>query len=276
MITVNTISQCKQALGVTPRPIGLIPTMGSLHEGHLSLIRAAKKDCQSVVVSVFVNPSQFGPNEDYQSYPRDIEGDRALLEKEGVDILFAPTATEMYAPGHDTWVEVGSITERLEGKARPGHFRGVATVVLKLFNIVNPDTAYFGQKDAQQALVIKKMVKDLDINTNITVMPTARSQGGLALSSRNHYLSESGRITANAIYESLKLAEDLYEKGQMNAGSIKDRMQDILNNAGVKIDYISIATADTLEELEIINQKALVSLAVYIGTVRLIDNILLG
>jgi pantoate--beta-alanine ligase len=276
LITVNTISQCKQALGVTPRPIGLIPTMGSLHEGHLSLIRAAKKDCQSVVVSVFVNPSQFGPNEDYQSYPRDIEGDRALLEKEGVDILFAPTATEMYAPGHDTWVEVGSITERLEGKARPGHFRGVATVVLKLFNIVNPDTAYFGQKDAQQALVIKKMVKDLDINTNITVMPTARSQGGLALSSRNHYLSESGRITANAIYESLKLAEDLYEKGQMNAGSIKDRMQDILNNAGVKIDYISIATADTLEELEIINQKALVSLAVYIGTVRLIDNILLG
>lgn len=276
MITVNTISQCKQALGITLRPVGLIPTMGSLHEGHLSLIRAAKKDCQSVVVSIFVNPSQFGPNEDYQSYPRDIEGDCALLEKEGVDILFAPTAAEMYTFGHDTWVEVGSITERLEGKARPGHFRGVATIVLKLFNIVNPDTAYFGQKDAQQALVIKKMVKDLDINTNITVMPTVRSQGGLALSSRNQYLSESGRITASAIYQSLKLAEDLYEKGQVNAGFIKDQMRDILNNAGAKIDYISIATADTLEELEIISQKALVSLAVYIGTVRLIDNILLG
>ncbi|MDD4635144.1 MAG: pantoate--beta-alanine ligase [Dehalococcoidales bacterium] len=276
MITVRTIEEYKKLLGELERPIGLVPTMGSLHEGHLSLVKAAKASNHIVVVSVFVNPTQFSPDEDYERYPRDIERDSALLEKEGVDILFAPNAAEMYAPGYDTWVEVGTITERLEGAARPGHFRGVATIVLKLFNIIAPQTAYFGQKDAQQALVIKKMVRDLNLDINIVTIPIVRSFDGLALSSRNKYLSPEQKTAALAISASLKLAEKLHADGVRDAGIIKERMKKLLNDASLTIDYISIAAPDTLKELETISQGALVSLAAYIGSTRLIDNTLLS
>jgi len=276
LITVTTVAEYKHLSPRLKHPIGLVPTMGSLHEGHMSLVKAARDNNRSVVVSVFVNPTQFSPNEDFDRYPRDIMGDTAMLANAGVDILFAPNAADMYAPDHDTWVDVETITDRLEGKARPGHFRGVATVVLKLFNIIAPDTAYFGQKDAQQVLVIKKMVSDLNLDLHIVTMPIVRSGDGLALSSRNKYLSPEHKRSALAIYASLKLAEKLYSEGVRNAATIKEQMSNCLQQAGARIDYISIATQDALEELEYIDQSALVSLAVYFGSTRLIDNILLG
>ncbi|MDD2252000.1 MAG: pantoate--beta-alanine ligase [Dehalococcoidales bacterium] len=276
MIAVSTIEEYKRLLGNLARPIGLVPTMGYLHEGHLSLVRAARADNQTVVASIFVNPAQFGPEEDFERYPRDMTGDSLLLEREGVDVLFTPGATEMYTPDHNTWVRVGTVTERLEGASRPGHFRGVATVVLKLFNIIRPDTAYFGQKDAQQVLVVKKMVRDLNLGIDIKTMPIIRSAEGLALSSRNKYLSPAEKSSALAIFKSLKLAEKLFKEGTRQSDVIKKQVEHVLTQAGAKIDYISVASPDTLEELETISQGALLSLAVYFGSTRLIDNILLG
>ena len=276
MITTSSIKEYRQLTYRLPRPIGFVPTMGSLHEGHLSLVRAARKDCKTVIVSVFVNPAQFGPGEDFATYPRNIEKDGALLTKEGVDVLFTPAVNEIYLPDHDTWIEVGGVAKRLEGETRPGHFRGVATVVLKLFNIISPDKAYFGQKDAQQTLVIRKMAQDLNLKIGIETLPTIRTPEGLALSSRNHYLSNDEKVKALALYQSLKLAKELHDNGERDASVIKTHMQTLLSAAGIKTDYISVADRRSLEELNLINEEALVLLAGYVGRTRLIDNILLG
>lgn len=256
--------------------VGFVPTMGYLHEGHLSLVRRSKKDNDFTVVSIYVNPTQFGPQEDFARYPRDLPRDLALLEKEGTDIVFAPKDEEMYPQGFSTWVNVERITDRLEGAFRPGHFRGVATVVAKLFNIIEPTRAYFGQKDAQQAVVIKRMVKDLNMNVEIIVMPTIREPNGLAMSSRNVYLNPQERKSALVLYRSLLLAQELYQKGERDAEKIRAAMRELIQKEPLaKIDYISIADPEELDELKVIDRPALVSLAVRIGTTRLIDNILL-
>ena len=260
-----------------PGSVGFVPTMGYLHEGHLVLVRQARAENRSVAVSIFVNPTQFGPREDFKKYPRDAERDLGLLEKEGTDLVFMPPAQEMYPPGFDSWVEVGEITDKLEGMARPGHFRGVATVVAKLFNIVQPDKAYFGQKDAQQLLVIKKMVADLDMKLEVIAVPTVREADGLAMSSRNTYLNARERKQAPVLYQSLLLAQKLYAEGERNAAAILKQMTKLINAQPLAtIDYISIADAETLNELDELKPPALVSLAVRFGKTRLIDNVMVG
>jgi pantoate--beta-alanine ligase len=258
-------------------PLGFVPTMGYLHEGHLVLVRRAREENPSVAVSIFVNPTQFGPREDFAQYPRDPERDLALLEKEGTDIVFMPSAEEIYPPGFDSWVEVGKITEKLEGAARPGHFRGVATVVAKLFNIVRPDKAYFGQKDAQQLVVIKKMASDLDMGIEIIAVPTVREPDGLAMSSRNTYLDVEERKQAVVLYQSLTLAQKLYADGTKDAKAIREQMTALIQQQPLaEIEYISIADTKTLEELDRVKPPALVSMAVRFGKTRLIDNVVVG
>ena len=262
----------KQSLG----SVGFVPTMGYLHQGHLALVKQARADNPVVVVSIFVNPTQFGPAEDFSTYPRDPERDLALLEKEKTDIVFMPSSEEMYPEGFDSWVEVGKVTERLEGGHRPGHFRGVTTVVARLFNIVEPTRAYFGQKDAQQAIVIRKMVADLNMNLEIMVAPTVRESDGLAMSSRNVYLNPQERQAATVLFKALTLAQQLRENGEKNAETIRQEMTSLINKEPLaKIDYVSIADAQTLEELSEIDRPAVASLAVKIGKTRLIDNIVL-
>lgn len=256
--------------------VGFVPTMGYLHDGHLALVKQARAENSVVVVSIFVNPTQFGPAEDFASYPRDTQRDLALLEKDKVDIVFMPSSEEMYPEGFSSWVEVEKITQRLEGNHRPGHFRGVATVVTKLFNIVKPTRAYFGQKDAQQALVIKKMVADLNMDMEIVVTPTIRESDGLAMSSRNTYLNPKEREAATILFKALTLAQDLWDKGERNADIIRREMVSLISSEPLaKIDYVSIADAETLEELSTIDRPALASLAVRIGKTRLIDNVVL-
>lgn len=256
--------------------VGLVPTMGFLHEGHLSLVRRSKAECEHTIVSIFVNPTQFGPNEDFAAYPRDIDRDLRLLEETGADAVFLPAAEEMYPKGADTLVVPGKIAERLEGAARPGHFKGVATVVLKLFNLVQPQRAYFGQKDAQQAAVITKMVADLNVPVEIVVMPTARDSDGLALSSRNIYLNLAERQAATVLYRSLKLAEELVAEGERDAGLVRQKMIKLISAEPLAcVDYVSLADARSLEELTFITRPVLISLAVRIGRTRLIDNIML-
>jgi pantoate--beta-alanine ligase len=251
--------------------------MGYLHEGHISLVKAAKAENKTVVVSIYVNPTQFGPKEDLSSYPRDLRRDLAMLEKTGTDVVFFPSDKEMYPPGYDTWVEVDKLTKRLEGASRPTHFRGVTTIVNKLFNIVQADSAYFGQKDAQQALVIQKMVKDLDMNVRVVVCPTVREPDGLAMSSRNSYLTPEQRKAAPVLYRSLLLVKEMYAKGERNAGKIREQMIGLIQKEPLaEIDYISITNPEILEELEVIEGRALVSMAVRIGKTRLIDNTTLG
>ena len=252
--------------------------MGFLHEGHLSLVRAAKAENDHVFVSIFVNPTQFGPNEDLASYPRDPKGDLAMLEAEGVDFVFMPSVDEVYPKGFEAAVDVGSVTEPLEGSFRPGHFRGVATVVLKLFNIVQPDRAYFGKKDAQQLVVIRKMVRDLDVPVEIRPQPTIREADGLAMSSRNTYLNTPElRQGALVLHNALDLARGLWADGVRDAEQIKKRMRAVIEvEALASIDYVSIANPETLQELERIQGPALVSMAVRIGRTRLIDNVTLG
>ena len=274
MKVVETIADLKSSRLKLAEPVGFVPTMGYLHEGHLVLVRRAKAENSSVVVSIFVNPTQFGPQEDFNNYPRDPQRDLVMLEKEGVDIVFMPLVEEMYPPHFDNWVEVGRITERLEGAARPGHFRGVATVVAKLFNIVQPDRAYFGQKDAQQLLVIRKMVTDLDMNLEVIAVPTVREPDGLAMSSRNIYLNPEERKQAAVLYQALTLAQKLYSEGEKDAQTIRQQMTELIQKQPLaNIDYISIADAETLDELDKVRPPALVSLAVRIGKTRLIDNI---
>jgi pantoate--beta-alanine ligase len=257
--------------------VGLVPTMGYLHEGHLSLARRARADNDHVVASIFVNPTQFGPKEDYQRYPRDPDRDLRLLEAEGADVVFIPSAEEMYPVGYDTWVEVGpSLTERLEGTARPGHLRGVTTVVAKLFEIVRPQRAYFGQKDAQQLAVIRRMAADLNMDVEVVGLPTMREADGLAMSSRNAYLSREERRAAIVLWRSLCRAEELFDAGERRAETIRQEMRAVLAKEPLaQVEYVSVAATDTLEELDSIAGLALVSLAVRLGRTRLIDNIVL-
>jgi len=253
--------------------VGFVPTMGFLHDGHLSLVRQSKADCDHSIVSIFVNPPQFGPNEDFNSYPRDIDHDLAMLDAAGADAAFLPSVDEMYPEGADTFVVPGKIAERLEGAVRPGHFRGVATVVLKLFNLIQAQKAYFGQKDAQQVAVLKKMVADLNVTVELVVMPIIREKDGLAMSSRNTYLSPEERQAATVLYRSLKFGESLISAGEQHADVVKQKMIDFISaDKLARIDYVSIADQASLEEQTIIGKPALISLAVRIGRTRLIDN----
>jgi pantoate--beta-alanine ligase len=276
MQVIETIAEMRQWRRQVKGTVGFVPTMGYLHEGHLSLARRARTENDAVAVSIFVNPTQFGPTEDLKSYPRDIERDLAMLEPL-TDAVFMPPAAEMYPPGYDSWVEVKGITEILEGAARPGHFRGVATVCAKLFNIVQPDSAYFGAKDAQQVAVIKKMVADLDMPLEIVVCPTLREADGLAMSSRNTYLNAEERRAAGVLYRSLTLARERWGAGESSAGKIRREMTALIRREPLaKIDYISIADASTLQEISgQTRAPALVSMAVWIGKTRLIDNVVL-
>ncbi len=276
---VTSVAPLREIVGASRRAgktIGFVPTMGALHEGHLSLVRAAKAECDRVVVSIYVNPSQFGPNEDYAKYPRTLDDDMALLAECGVDVVFAPDNREVYRPGHVTWVEVGSVAEPLEGVFRPGHFRGVATIVLKLFNMVQPDAAFFGQKDFQQALVIRRMTADLDLPVTIRVCPIVRESDGLALSSRNRYLSSSARQRALVLSKSLQLARKLVAEGQRKANEIEAQMRAVIRTAeDARIGYIALVDPETLQPVETITGRTLAALAVTIESTRLIDNCLL-
>jgi pantoate--beta-alanine ligase len=250
--------------------------MGALHEGHLSLVRAARASSDVVAVSLFVNPTQFGPTEDFSRYPRNLEADCAMLERESVDVGFAPSAEEMYSPGAVTWVTVEGLSERLCGKSRPGHFRGVATVVAKLFNIVEPDVAFFGQKDAAQVAVIKRMVRDVNIPVKIEVCPTVRESDGLALSSRNAYLSADERKMALVLYASLQRAQKVFDSGERDVVKIVgEAKKAFVWQPAVQLDYLEIVDPDELVAMASINRKALVAVAAFVGKTRLIDNILL-
>jgi pantoate--beta-alanine ligase len=247
--------------------------MGYLHQGHLALVKSAKAENASVIVSIYVNPAQFGPREDFGAYPRDLNRDLEMLQKVETDIVFVPSDDEMYPPGFTSWVDVRKVTERLEGASRPGHFRGVATVVAKLFNIVQPTRAYFGQKDAQQVVVIKKMVADLNMNAEIVIVPTVRESDGLAMSSRNIYLSPKERQVAIILFKALTLAQRLWRDGERDAEKIRRQMTSLIRKEPLtQIDYVSIADAETLAELDLLDRPAVASLAVRIGKTRLIDN----
>ena len=277
MQIARSIPEMKALRSKCAEAVGFVPTMGYLHEGHLELVRIARRDNPVAVVSIFVNPTQFAPNEDYKAYPRDLERDLSMLERVKTGIVFIPESKEMYADGYNSWVDVLGITDKLEGKARPTHFRGVTTVCNKLFNIVQPHKAYFGQKDAQQALVIRKMVADLNMNLEVVVCPTIREKDGLAMSSRNTYLTASERLSATVLYRSLCLAGDMFASGERNAGVIRKAMAGLISReTAAKIDYVSIADMQSLDEIDTIEGKALVSLAVRLGKPRLIDNIILG
>jgi len=276
MKVIEKIDEMKQSRQQLAEPVGFVPTMGYFHDGHLALVKRARAENPSVVVSIFVNPTQFGPQEDFDKYPRDPQRDLALLDKERVDIVFMPSAAEMYPAGFNSWVEVEKVTERLEGASRPGFFRGVATVVTKLFNIIQPTRAYFGQKDAQQAIVIKKMVADLNMNLEIVTIPTVREPDGLAMSSRNTYLNPKERLAATVLYQALSLAQKLWSQGERDAQRLRQEMTELIQKQPLAtIDYVSVADAETLDELDTIRPPALVSLAVKIGSTRLIDNIVL-
>jgi len=276
MEVIKTIAAMRAVRTNLSEPVGFVPTMGYLHEGHLSLIRRAQAENASVVASIFVNPTQFGPSEDLEHYPRDLNRDLAMLAKEGVDAVFTPDASEMYPSGFAAWVTVGKIAERLEGAARPGHFRGVATVCVKLFNIVRPTYAYFGQKDAQQVLVIRRVVANLNMSLNIVSLPIVRAPDGLALSSRNAYLNTKERLAATVLNHALHLAKAKWQGGERRASVLRHAMSDLIRTEPLaRIDYISVADNETLVELDQIDTPALISLAVYIGKTRLIDNLVL-
>ncbi len=260
------------------RSIGFVPTMGALHEGHLSLVREARAMCDVVVVSIFVNPQQFGPQEDFGRYPRDLTRDAALLADYNVDYVFAPAVPEIYPPDFSTFITVEGLSEELEGAARPGHFRGVATVVAILLNIVRPDFAFFGQKDAQQVALVKRMVRDLAFDTEVVVLPIMREESGLAMSSRNDYLDDGQRRAAASLNRALLKARAAYDEGEHGISHLIEIVRSIIEKElQARIDYVSINDAETFEELEKLDDRpALISLAVYIGDTRLIDNVILG
>ncbi len=277
MMLSTTLEELRTTRLLLDEPMGFVPTMGYLHEGHISLVRRARAECKSVAVSIFVNPTQFGPNEDLSKYPRDLEQDLRLLEEAGADLVWTPTPEVMYPPGFQTWVEVQEMTSPLEGAQRPGHFRGVTTVVAKLFNAVQPAKAYFGQKDAQQAAVIRQMVKDLNFPLEIVVCPTVREPDGLAMSSRNVYLDVEQRKAATVLYRALSAAKDAYEKGERDGEKLRQAMREVLEcEPQAQMQYVSCADYDTLEELKTVKKKTLLSMAVFIGRTRLIDNFVLG
>ena len=277
MEVVKTIEQVREVVRAAHskgKIIGFVPTMGALHAGHISLIEAAKKKCDFVVVSIFVNPTQFGPGEDFQKYPRPLEKDLEICEEQGVDVVFNPPQQQMYAGENLTWVNVEKMTEGLCGASRPGHFRGVTTVCARLFNIVQPDIAFFGQKDAQQAIVIKRMVADLNMPLEIAVCPTVREADGLAISSRNQYLTNQERADAALIYKSLEKCREMIESGTKDSQTITGEMRKILNQSAlIEIEYVSLVDAKTLEAAEQISGRVLAAVAARVGSTRLIDNI---
>jgi pantoate--beta-alanine ligase len=273
---VDALRQAVAAYRRRGKSIGLVPTMGALHAGHLSLVEACKAECRVAVVTIYVNPSQFGPDEDLDRYPRTFEADLDALADKQVELVFVPDTAEVYRPGHDTWVEVGSVARPLEGACRPEHFRGVATIVLKLFNMAGADVAYFGQKDFQQALVVRRMVEALDVPIEIRVCPIVREPDGLAMSSRNRYLDSEARAESSVLWKSLCLAGDLVEGGQRHASTIIDRMRRlILSSPRARIDYVALVDPDSLEPVEEVDRRTLAAVAVRFGETRLIDNRLL-
>jgi pantoate--beta-alanine ligase len=277
--TYNTIRDMRAASRAARRTglrLGLVPTMGALHEGHLSLIRAAKASCQAVAASIFVNPTQFGPNEDLAKYPRPLERDRELLENEGVDLLFAPPVDEMYPNGTPTWVTVEGLSDKLDGRSRPGHFRGVTTIVTKLFHAVEPDAAFFGQKDAAQAAIIRRMVRDLNFPVEIVICPIVREPDGLAMSSRNIYLDLQQRKQALVLQRSLLQVKQMDEAGEYNAARLIVAAKEVfVTEPAVRLDYFEIVDPDSLDPVNDVSKGALVAVAAFVGTTRLIDNILL-
>ncbi len=277
MRLLETGDEMVRACRESPRPLGLVPTMGALHEGHLALVKRAHRENSTLAVSIFVNPAQFGAQEDLSSYPRDLDRDLDLLRREDTDLVFMPGVEEMYPPGFDTWVDVGGLADKLEGAHRPGHFRGVATVVTKLFNVVRPDRAYFGQKDGQQSVVIRQLTRDLSLGLEIVVAPTVREADGLALSSRNVYLTPEQRKAAPVIHRALDCADQLWKQGVRDAERLRLEVRSILESEPLieRIDYVSVAGADSLEELDTVNCRAMVSVAVQLGIPRLIDNVIL-
>jgi pantoate--beta-alanine ligase len=279
---IRTIAEMRafsEAAGKKKKNICLVPTMGGLHEGHLSLVKAAKrlrKRCDLIVVSIFVNPKQFAPHEDFNSYPRVLDEDMKKLEKIGVDVVFAPEAGEIFPSGNKTYIEVDDLFRRLCGRSRPGHFRGVATVVLKLINIVRPRVAFFGEKDFQQQLIIRKMVRDLDLEVEIEMRPTIREKDGLALSTRNANLTADQRTAALSLHRALSVAERLVVTGERNSSVIISNMREVIRSqSGVEIDYIAICHPETLSDLEAVEAKSLVAVAARVGKIRLIDNLFL-
>ncbi len=277
MRQIATVAEMQRALSDIQGSVGLVPTMGYLHAGHMALVDRARRENDVVVVTLFVNPTQFGPEEDLARYPRDVKRDLGLLRKAGVDFVFVPDASEMYPDGFSSHVTVEGLSDKLEGAFRPSHFKGVATVVAKLFNIIPADRAYFGQKDAQQAVVIRRMARDLNFRHHIVVVPTVREPDGLALSSRNVYLNAEERQSALVLSRSLFLAREMYEKGERNAREIRSAMRAMLEaEPGVKTDYVTVCDPQSLEELDRIEDPAMVALAARVGKTRLIDNLVLG
>ena len=277
MRVVSILNELRSLKSDLPIPLGLVPTMGFLHEGHLSLVRRAKKECKSVGVSIFINPTQFGEGDDLAAYPRDLPRDLQLLEDEGVDLVWTPTVEEVYPLDSQTWVDVVGLTRQLEGSQRPGHFRGVTTVVAKLFNAFQPDRAYFGQKDAQQAIVIQRMVKDLLLPVEIVVCPVVREADGLAMSSRNTYLNPDQRKAASVLNRALMDAENLFGAGERDAEALRRSMLTVIKEEPLaQVQYVSVADPETLEEAQGEIQRALFSMAVYVGKTRLIDNVIVG
>jgi pantoate--beta-alanine ligase len=275
MDVVETLEELRLARSDLTEPVGLVPTMGALHNGHLSLVRQARIDCNSVVVSIYVNPAQFGPAEDLNTYPRDLQRDLDLLRAEGVDLVWTPSNVVMYPPGYQTWVQVEDVTQLLEGALRPGHFRGVATVVAKLFNAVQPHKAYFGQKDAQQVVVIRRMARDLDFPVEVVVCPIVREPGGLAMSSRNVHLDPQEQRAALVLSKALFNAKKSFDSGVRDASHLREVVLETLAAEPLaKVQYVSCADPETLQEEEGRVDRALISLAVLIGKTRLIDNVM--
>jgi pantoate--beta-alanine ligase len=276
-VTADEVRSASRAARAAGKTVGFVPTMGALHEGHLSLVRAAKSECDVVVVSIFVNPAQFGPTEDFAKYPRTLERDRELLQREGVDLLFAPPVTEVYPNGSVTYVTVEGLSEKLDGVSRPGHFRGVTTVVSKLFNIIEPDFAFFGQKDAAQVAIVRRMVRDLKIPIEIVVCPIVREPDGLAMSSRNAYLDTEQRKKALLLRQSLLRAQEEFQQGERRANQLVDAGKKVFAaEPTVRLDYFEIVDPDTLERVEKISGATLVAVAACVGTTRLIDNVILN
>lgn len=278
MEVVSSVAGLRARRKALQGSLGFVPTMGFLHEGHISLVRRARAENDYVAASIFVNPLQFGPKEDLASYPRDLPRDLAMLKEAGVDFVFTPTHSELYPKAFSTTIDVGDVAERLEGAVRPGHFKGVATVVAKLLNLVQPDSAYFGQKDAQQCVVIQKVVRDLNMPLDIVICPTVREPDGLAMSSRNTYLNEAERAAAPVLFAALRAAQQLYEAGEQDAEALRRIVHDVIATEPLfsSVDYVSIADAETLQEMERIDVPAILSLAARLGRTRLIDNVLLS
>ena len=275
--TIEEMRAASRAARGAGKRLGFVPTMGALHAGHLSLVRAAKTSCDVVAASIFVNPTQFGPNEDLAKYPRSFERDCELLEREGMELLFAPSVEELYPPGSVTWVTVEELSGKLDGRSRPGHFRGVTTVVAKLFHIVEPDAAFFGQKDAAQVAVIRRMVRDLNLPVEIVACPIVREGDGLAMSSRNAYLDAQQRKQALVLHRSLMRVQQMAEAGEQDAAKlVAAGREEFDGESSVRLDYFEIVNPETLEPVADVSGGALVAVAAYVGSTRLIDNILLG